>query len=115
LSERRDALRYGASKPSAAPLNREFMISEVQLAWALATVADPYLGTAERHDLYIAIAVGDTFSAIYALTARLVREDLALPTDLVTDFAQWLNGYVGHDEEPRLRGLLAQVKTYPPP
>jgi hypothetical protein len=91
------------------------MISEHDLAWVLATVADPCLSTAERHDVYIAITVGETFSAICALTATVVREDLALPTDVVTDFARWLNGYVGNDEEPRLRALLARVKTYPPP
>jgi hypothetical protein len=40
------------------------MIGEVEFRWAPARAADSYLNTAERDDAYIAIAVGDTFSAI---------------------------------------------------
>jgi hypothetical protein len=97
-----------------APLNQETMINEVQLAWVLATVADPYLSTAERHDVYVEIAVGDMFPVICRLTAIVAREDLALPEDVVAELDRWLDAYVGHDEEPRQRAVIAQVKTYPP-
>ena len=88
------------------------MINEVQLAWVLATVADPYLNTAERHDVYIEIAVGDTFAAICRLLAIVAREDRTLPEDFVTELDRWLDAYVGHDEEPRLRALIHRVKTH---
>lgn len=97
-----------------APLNQETMINEVQLAWVLATVADPYLSTAERHDVYIEIAVGDMFPVICRLTAIVAREDLVLPEGVVAELDRWLDAYVGHDQEPRQRALIAKVKTYPP-
>lgn len=89
------------------------MVDEVELAWALATTAAPYLSTGERHDVHIAIAVGETFPAICALTATVARERLALPADLISRFTDLLDAYVGHDEEPRLRALIARVAREP--
>lgn len=89
------------------------MVDEVSLAWRLADVADLYLSTAERHDIYIAIAVGDTFAAIGLLTTIAVREGVSVPRDLVAAVMQWLGAYVGNDEEPRLRALVARVKIGP--
>jgi hypothetical protein len=90
------------------------MVDEVELAWALATTAAPHLSTGERHDVYIAIAVGDTFPAIGALIATVVREQLALPADLISRFTRLLDAYAGHDDEPRLRALIARVQTHHP-
>lgn len=88
------------------------MVDEVQLAWSLAATASPYLTVRERHEVYIAIAVGDTFPAICSLIATVVREELPLPVDLISRFSRLLDAYAGHDDEPRLRALVARVRTH---
>lgn len=88
------------------------MVDEVELAWALAATAGPHLTAGERHDIYIAIAVGDTFPAIDALVTTVVREQLALPVDLISRFARLLDAYAGHDDEPRLRELIARIQPH---
>jgi hypothetical protein len=86
---------------------------EAKLAWALAHAAAPHLNAAERNDIYVAIGVGETFSAISSLTATVVRKRLTLPADLVIRFSTWLDAYVGSDREPHLRQLIGQVKSCP--
>ncbi|MCW2649115.1 MAG: hypothetical protein JWR32_91 [Mycobacterium sp.] len=88
-------------------------MNEIELAWALATVADPHLGVAERHAIYIAIAVGDTFAAIRSLTATLVRVDSGLSAEMKATIERWLDSYRGSDDEPGVRELLARVTTHP--
>jgi hypothetical protein len=85
-------------------------MDETDLAWALAQVADPYLDPVERHDIYIAIGVGETFQAITASIAAIARARLALGSDLVVAFKNWLNAYRGHDGEPRLHQLIDAVQ-----
>ena len=58
-------------------------MDETDLAWALAQVADAYLGPVERNDVYIAIGLGETYQAVAALIAVIVRHRIALPSDLV--------------------------------
>ncbi len=90
------------------------MIDEVGLAWALAHVAEAYLSTAEAHELYIAIGVGETFAAISLLIAVAAREDVALHRDLVCALTTWLNAYTGSEDEPRLRRLVGRISAQPP-
>lgn len=88
------------------------MVDETKLAWALAQAAQPHLDVVDRNNIYVAIGIGETFSAIHFLIAALAGKGVALRTDVVVTFTAWLDAYVGHDEEPRLRTLINQVKTY---
>jgi hypothetical protein len=102
--------------PSYQILNRplEPTLQEQELAWALADIADPQCRCAERHNIYVAIGVGDTFSAIRALVMVIVREGLALPVDLVAALPSWLDAHSHNESEPHLRGLVAMLKCRPP-
>jgi len=53
-------------------------VVEVDPVWALADVADPYLTAPERHNVYITIAVGETFSALSTLLGVAARRELTL-------------------------------------
>jgi hypothetical protein len=102
--------------PSQQILNRplEPTLQEHDLAWALADIADPQCRCTERHNIYVAIGVGDTFSAIRALVMVIVREGLPLPLDLVAALASWLDAHSHNESEPHLRGLVAMLKCRPP-
>jgi hypothetical protein len=89
------------------------VVDETELAWALAEVAHPVLNAVERTDVYIAIGVDETFSAICFLMATLARKRLPLPSDLAMSCTTWLDAYSGHNDEPQLRDLIAQVKIDP--
>jgi hypothetical protein len=90
-------------------------MDETQLAWALADIANPYLSTAERHDIHIAIGIGETLAAICCLTGALDRHDLALPAALIDCFTRWLDTYAGSQEEAHLRELIARINRRPQP
>ena len=91
------------------------MVHELDLAWALAGTAAVYLDTAGRHDLYITLGIGETFAAISLLIAVIAREKAALPGGLMPDLMRWLDIYAGHEDEPRLRALVEQIGSHPPP
>ncbi|WP_152981316.1 tryptophanase [Mycobacterium intracellulare] len=84
---------------------------ELKLAWALAGFAEPYLNTVERTNIHVRIGVGETFSAICSLITRIVREGAPLPADLVAALTDWLHGYAGTEDEPRLRELIDHMKS----
>jgi hypothetical protein len=88
-------------------------VDEADLAWALAQAAHPHLDAVERHDIYIRIGVGETFSAISSLIATVVGRQLTLPAELVNRLVIWLDAYVGNDGETQLRRLIAQVVSHP--
>jgi hypothetical protein len=95
------------------------MIDEVGLAWALANTVDVYLSIVERHDLYIAIGIGETFAAISLLITVIAREKATLPRDLLCALTAWLDCYAGNSDERRLRALIEQIGSQaaeaPPP
>jgi hypothetical protein len=88
-------------------------VEEAKLAWAIAQVTHPHFDAVERHDIYVTIGVGETFSAISSLIAMVVGKRLTLPADLVTRFVIWLDAYVGNAGEPHLRQLIGQVMSHP--
>jgi len=91
------------------------MVHELDLAWVLANTAAVYLDSAGRHDLYITLGVGETFAAISLLIAVIARERAQLPADLIANLMRWLDIYAGHKDEPRLRTLVEQIGSHPPP
>jgi hypothetical protein len=86
-------------------------VVEVDLVWALADVVDPYLTAPERHNVYITIAVGETFSALSTLLGVAARRELTLSAD-VGEALHWiLTVYEHHEDEPRMRLLMGRVST----
>ena len=100
------------SKPSRTPVRKA--PDDHALAWSLAAVAHPYLSRPDADRIYIAIGIGETYTAIDALLTAIARDRIPLGDDLVATVATWLDCYRGQDTEPRLRQLLAAVKTCPP-
>ena len=100
-----------SAQTSTEPLKA--MVEERELAWALAEVARSHFSVGERHAIYAAIGVGDTFSAICSLVAVIVRVGLPLPIDLVAAFPSWLDAYSNNESGPHLRRLIAKLRSQP--
>jgi hypothetical protein len=99
------------SKPSRTPVRTA--PDDDALAWELAAVAHPHLSRVDADRIYIAIGVGETFTAIDALITAIARDRVHLGEATVATVASWLDCYRGQNAEPRLRQLLAEVKRYP--
>jgi len=84
---------------------------EVGLAWALAEAVRPHLGMVECNNIHVAIAVGETFAAIHHLITSAADNRIALTPELVQRCSSWLDAYIGHADELRLRGLLVDTST----
>ncbi|MCG5433338.1 hypothetical protein LV457_13735 [Mycobacterium sp. MYCO198283] len=83
------------------------------LAWALTAAVRPHLSRIERDRIHVSIGVDETFSAIGELITAIVRNHVPLEHDLMADIATWLDCYRGQADEPRLRNLLAKIKSSP--
>ena len=131
LSSTRHALKHAIRLPCEADQKQtarsnEATVSELSgapvrkapdddaLAWELAAAAQPYLIRCDADSIFIAIGVGETFTAIDALLTVMARERITLSRDLVATVASWLHCYRGQDTEPRLRHLLAEINRYSP-
>lgn len=100
------------SKPSRAPARKA--PDDAALAWELAAAAHPHLSRVDADRIYTALGIGETFAAIDALITAIARDRIPLGEDLVATVASWLDRYLGQDAQPRLRQLIAEVKTCPP-
>lgn len=85
------------------------------LAWELVAAARSHLSRVEADPIYIAIGIGETFDAIDALITAIVRQRIPVGVTLAATVSVWLDFYVGQDAEPRLRQLISEMNTYPPP
>ena len=81
------------------------------VVWELAELVGPHLRRAERAELYVSIGSGEMLSPMGYLMAAVVRLGLSVPGEIIERCAMWLKGYVGHDAEPSLRELVAQIRT----
>ncbi|MES9396726.1 hypothetical protein ABER03_12160, partial [Cutibacterium acnes] len=82
---------------------------DAALAWELAATARPYLSRVDADGIFITLGIGETFTAIDALITVIARNHIPLGDDLVATTASWLDCYLGHEAEPRLRHLLTDV------
>ena len=80
------------------------------VTWELAELVGPHLRRVERAKLYASIGSGETLSPSRFLMAEVVRLRLSVPGEVIEKCAAWLEGYVGHDAEPSLRDLVAQIR-----
>jgi len=100
------------TKPNRTPVKKA--PDDDALAWKLAATARPHLSRPDADRIYIAIGIGETFTAIDALLTAIARQAIPLGDDLVATLATWLDCYRGQDTEPRLRHLLVEMKTMAP-
>jgi hypothetical protein len=107
-----DRTKATVSKTNRAPARKA--PDDAALAWELAAAAHPHLSRSEADRIYIAIGIGETFTAIDALITAIARDRITLGEELVATVASWLDCYLGQDAEPRLRQLIAEVRTSPP-
>jgi hypothetical protein len=82
---------------------------ETELAWDLAEAAKGCLDRDQRNQVYIAIGVGDVFSAAKFLLRRIVRSQVSIPIETVLKLNSWVASYRDHPDEARLRDLIGQV------
>jgi len=82
--------------------------AEANLAWAVAEAVKPRLSIVERDHVYVAIGVGEMFTAIHWLIRSAARDRIVLSGELVQRCGR-LDAYVGHAEQRHLHGLLKDV------
>jgi hypothetical protein len=87
------------------------MSTEIKLAWALADAASTCFTDADHVSVYTALGAGETCTAILRSLAIAVRARHSLPTNLITELTNWLDGYAGHTCEPQIRNLLNTYRT----
>lgn len=91
----------------SSPVGTRF--GESRLAWSLAETAGPFLESDQRNEMFVAVGVGDTFTAICLALNAISRADCSIEGLIATRLNVWLDAYIGHDDEPKLRRLLRQV------
>ena len=82
------------------------MSAENALAWALADAASPCFTNDEHIVIFTALGAGESHQAIVRILRAAARTRHPLPSGLITQLAQWLDGYAGHSFERRIRVLL---------
>jgi hypothetical protein len=82
---------------------------DTELAWELADTAKVHLNANQRNKVYIAIGVGDTFSAANFLLQTIVRSGVVIRADLMLKLNRWVASYRDHPEQARLRDLIGRL------
>jgi hypothetical protein len=86
---------------------------DAELAWELADTAKGHLDANQHNMVYVAIGVGDAFSAATFLLQRIVESGLAVRADLMLKLNRWVTSYRDHPEQARLRDLISRVRIEP--
>jgi len=99
------------SLPAASSIYTPEQISDADMAWLLAIAADRCLKGHERTMTFVELGSGEYQRAIERIMVAVGTFRMALPTAVFDKLGNWLDGYVGSFDEPRLRTLLAEVRT----
>jgi hypothetical protein len=83
-------------------------VDEVNLVWAVAEAAKPYLSAVDRDAVFVAIGAGETLAAIRGLLRSVEIKRIPLGPDLLQQCRTWLHGYGGHEDEHELRRLIEE-------
>jgi len=59
--------------------------------------------------VFVAIGIGETFTAIFLLLDTITRKGSTLDGCLGARLSTWLHAYTGHDDEPCLRRMIGQA------
>jgi hypothetical protein len=85
--------------------------SDANMAWLLAIAADACLTGHDRMMTFVELGSGEASLAIQRILTVVMSSQMALPVAIVDRLTRWLDGYVGAQEEPRLRSMLAQIQA----
>lgn len=85
-----------------------------RLAWRLADELTARLTEQDKTAVYVELGAGETWPAVTRMLTLAVHAELPLPADLITEFAMWLDKYVGGIEEPLIRDLLMRAPSFSP-
>jgi hypothetical protein len=88
---------------------------EVAFAWALAGVTEGMFSRRERAWICVTLGAGDSPRAVVArMLDAIVTHGLVLSDELADSAFDWLMGFIGTEDEPRLRGLVERASSRPP-
>jgi len=79
------------------------------LAWDLADAAKPCLDRQQRNKVYIAIGVGDVYSAVKFLLQTVVQSQVSVGSETARKLNLWVASYRDHPDEARLLDLIGRV------
>ncbi|AGB23872.1 hypothetical protein Mycsm_03584 [Mycobacterium sp. JS623] len=106
------ATQRSAGASSLAPTTVDVpVISDADMAWLLADVADTCLIGHERTMTFVELGCGEHHLAIDRILNAVVSTRAALPLAIFDRLIHWLDGYVGSPEEPHLRTMIADVRA----
>jgi hypothetical protein len=86
------------------------IISDDEMAWRLVDAVQSRLTGYDRTVVFVALGCGESFLVIKHILTDAISNRLALPVATIAKVADWLNGYAGSPEEPRLRLMLDIIR-----
>jgi hypothetical protein len=86
-------------------------IADANMAWLLVDAADVCLTGHERTMTYVELGCGEHHLAIERILDAVMSSRMMLPAAIFDRLTCWLDGYAGSPEEPRLRKMLAEIRT----
>jgi hypothetical protein len=81
------------------------------MAWFLAVAADVCLTGHQRTMTFVELGCGEYHLAIERILNAVMSSRMTLSVAIFDRLTRWLDGYAGSFEEPRLRTMLAQIRT----
>ncbi len=80
------------------------------MAWLLAEAADACLAGYERTMTFVELGSGEDHLAIERMLNAVMSSRMTLPAMVFDKLTHWLDGYIGSQEEPRLRTKLGEIR-----
>jgi hypothetical protein len=81
------------------------------MAWLLAIAADVCLTGHERTMTFVELGCGENHLAIERILNAVMSSRMTLPVAIFDRLTRWLDGYADSPEEPRLRTMLAEIRS----
>jgi hypothetical protein len=101
-----------AGSSSQAPTTAASSItSDANMAWFLAVAADVCLTGYQRSMTFVELGCGEYHLAIERILNVVMAARMTLSVATCDRLTGWLDGYAGSLEEPRLRTMLARIRT----
>jgi hypothetical protein len=90
----------------------ERAMSDVDLAWALALIAKPYLNATDHAEVFVTIGAGEAYEAIRGLVAFMAVKHIPVESAVLHECGEWLRGYSGHEDEAALRRHIERLHMF---
>jgi hypothetical protein len=106
------ATERSAGSSSLAPSTVDLSTtSDANMAWLLAIAADVCLTGHERMMTFVELGCGEQHLAIERILNAVMSSRMTLPVAIFDRLTRWLDGYADSPEEPRLRTMLAEIRS----